>query len=192
MWITVFFITVAFIGAIIYRNERDKKIYGTPAKKTTGPRRVTVDYLSDNQTDYKNSQAQEDEIFNKEQKLAVISCLEMISSLPSHMINLTKRAAQKEMISRTLINNFKLTEESWGQYKKNIEPNKLQTVMSALTQKQKRIFFAYVFELLGIAGIPTQQEIMVAENLCEKVANISNNDFEKLMSETAKMLDSLS
>ena len=58
------------------------------------------------------------------------------------------------------------------------------------SNKKFGFFFSFVFDLLATGGIPSQKEIMVAENICEKVVGISNYMFEKFMYETDNMLNS--
>lgn len=182
-WVVLLFVIYIYIKAT------DKK----PSSKSNSKapvRRVTVDSLPNNRVQKQNSTSYViDETFNKEQKLAVIACLEMISSVGSNNQNTPKRTIQKNMIANSLSKDFNLTQESWNNYSRKLTPNSVQATMHSLDAKGKRFFFSYVFDLLGKGGVPSQEEIMVAENICEKVVGISNYEFEKYMDETDNMLN---
>lgn len=187
-WVVFLFVIYIYIKATEKHPER-KLI--REEHKNTPVKRVTVDSLPNNRVVKHNSSSYLiDETFNDEQKLAVTSCLEMISSVGSDNVNTPKRKAQKNLIANILSKEFNLTQEYWSNYSKNLTPKSVQATMHSLDTKGKRFFFAYVFELLAIGGIPSQKELMVAENICEKVAGISNYEFEKYMDETDNMLNS--
>lgn len=158
--------------------------------KATVPRRVTVDHLRENKSNSVVTQTRQG-LFNKSQKLAIIACLEMISSGGGHIMNTPKRKAQKAMIASTLVNDFGLGQTEWNNYSKNLTPYSVINSMSTLDSKSKELFFAHVFQVLGCGGVPTYEEITIAENVCDKVAGISNKMFERYMDNIDSMLNSV-
>ncbi len=185
------FVMFAVIIYILISNKRAERKLISELRSKQPVRRVTVDSLPSNQLEHKNDSSYVvDEIFNKEQKLAVTSCLEMISSVGSDNLNTPKRKAQKNIIANILSKDFNLTQENWNNYSNNLTLKSVQATMHSLNPKGKRFFFACVFDLLATGGIPSQKEIMIAENICEKVAGISNYQFEKYMDETDSMMNS--
>ena len=186
-WVVLLFVIYIYIKATDKGSERKLK---SEARSKAPVRRVTVDSLPNNQVPKQNGSSYViNEIFNTEQKLAVTACLEMISSVGSNNVNTAKRQSQKVLIAKILSKDFNLNQERWNSYSNNLTPSSVQETMHTLNAKGKRFFFTFVFDLLGKGGIPSQKEIMVAENICEKVAGISNYSFEKYMDETDKMLD---
>jgi hypothetical protein len=189
-WIVLLFVCFIYIKATDKSADRKLK---SEARAKNPVRRVTVDSLPNNRLTNENSSSYIiNELFNNEQKLAVVACLEMISSVGSNNINTAKRESQKILIAKILSKDFNLNQVSWNSYYNNLTPSSVQETMHSLNSKGKRFFFSFVFDLLGKGGIPSQKEIMVAENICEKVAGISNYSFEKYMNETDKMLDTFS
>lgn len=187
-WLILLFVIFIFIKVTDKSAERKLK---NQARSKAPIRRVTVDSLPNNQVPKQNSSSYVlNELYNSEQKLAITACLEMISSVGSNNINTSKRIAQKKMIAKTLSIDFSLNQERWDNYSNNLTPSSVQSTMHSIDKKGKRFFFSFVFDLLATGGIPSQKEIMVAENICEKVAGISNYMFEKFMDETDNMLDS--
>uniref|UniRef100_UPI00404B436C hypothetical protein n=1 Tax=Gelidibacter sp. TaxID=2018083 RepID=UPI00404B436C len=185
------FVMIAIFIYIIVSNKRADRKLVEELRSKNGVRRVTVDSLPENQTSIKNNSSYViNELFNSEQKLAIIACLEMISSVGSNNINTAKRESQKVLIAKILSKDFNLNQERWNNYSNDLTPSSVQATMHSLDSKGKRFFFSFVFELLAKGGIPSQKEIMVAENICEKVAGISNYTFEKFMEETDNMLNS--
>lgn len=187
-WVVLLFVIYIYIKATDKSAERKLK---SEAISKSPVRRVTVDSLPNNQVPKQNSSSYViNEIFNTEQKLAVTACLEMISSVGSNNVNTAKRQSQKILIAKILSKDFNLNQERWNSYSNDLTPSSVQETMHSLDSKGKRFFFSFVFDLLAKGGIPSQKEIMVAENICEKVAGISNYTFEKYMEETDNMLNS--
>ncbi|WP_405201442.1 hypothetical protein [Dokdonia sp. LLG6352-1] len=185
------FVMFAIIIYILVSNKRAERKLISEARSKKPVRRVTVDSLANNQVQKQNSSSYViNEIFNTEQKLAVTACLEMISSVGSNNVNTAKRQSQKILIAKILSEDFNLNQERWNSYSNILTPSSVQATMQSLDSKGKRFFFSFVFDLLVKGGIPSQKEIMVAENICEKVAGISNYTFEKFMDETDNMLNS--
>jgi hypothetical protein len=187
-WVVLIFVIFLYVKATDKSAERKLK---SDARSKTPIRRVTVDSLPNNQVPNQNGSSYViNELFNSEQKLAITSCLEMISSVGNNNTNTAKRIAQKKMIAKTLSIDFNLNQERWDNYSNNLTPSSVQSTMHSINEKGKRFFFSFVFDLLATGGIPSQKEIMVAENICEKVVGISNYMFEKFMYETDNMLNS--
>jgi len=185
------FLMFAVIIYILISNKRAERKLISDARAKNPVRRVTVDSLPNNQVPKQNSSSYViNEIFNTEQKLAVTACLEMISSVGSNNVNTAKRQSQKVLIAKILSKDFNLNQERWNSYSNALIPSSVQATMHSLDSKGQRFFFSFVFDLLAKGGIPSQKEIMVAENICEKVAGISNYTFEKFMDETDNMLNS--
>jgi len=119
----------------------------------------------------------------KEQKLAIVSALDMISQGTENSI---KRDYQVKMIQKTL-REFGLSQAEWSTYIQALNPESFQKVMMSLSPMENEFYLAYIFELLHQNGSPNHREESVAKNACQNICGISNSQFDKTMQKFQNM-----
>ncbi len=119
----------------------------------------------------------------KEQKLAILSSLEMISQGSESQ---PKRNAQERMIQNTL-NELGLSKPEWSSYIQSLNPQSFQKALKSLSSMENEFYMAYIFELLHQNGNPTYYEETVAKNTCLNVSGISNAKFDQTMEKFKNM-----
>ena len=113
----------------------------------------------------------------KEQKLAILSSLQMISEGSESQ---SKLNAQEKMIQNILI-DFNITQTDWDKYIDSLNPQNFQKTLKSLSIVENEFYLSYIFELLHQNGKPTSREEAVAKNACLNISGISNEKFNQTM-----------